>query len=235
LRKKNRQPTLSIIVPVFNEEKTLLHLLKKVQKVKLKGLRKQIVVVDDGSTDKTRALLKKIKMPNVEIYYHEKNKGKGAAIRTAIPHTTGDYVVVQDADLEYDPADYEKLLVPLLDGLADVVYGSRFMGTHRAFMFMHYMGNIFLSVVTSVLYGTILTDMETCYKVFKGDILRGLTLRSNRFEFEPEVTAKLLKKNYKIFEMPISYRGRSFSEGKKITWRDGITALVTLIRYRFSD
>ena len=232
---RKKPPTLSVIVPVFNENKTLLLLLEKVQSVKLKGLQKQIVVVDDGSADGTREILEKFKKPNVEVYYHEKNRGKGAAIRTAIPHTTGDYVVVQDADLEYDPADYEKLLGPLLEGKADVVYGSRFMGTHQAFVFTHYLGNIFLSFATTLLYGTVLTDMETCYKVFKGDILRSLTLRSNRFEFEPEVTAKLLKMNYKIYEMPISYNGRGFSEGKKITWRDGITALWCLVRYRVSD
>ncbi len=235
MSKKTKKPTLSIIVPVFNEEKTLLPLLEKVQKVKLMGLKKQIVVVDDGSSDKTRDVLKKLKMPNVEIYYHEKNKGKGAAIRTAIPHTTGDFVVVQDADLEYDPADYEKLLIPLLDGSSDVVYGSRFMGPHRAFLFWHYVGNKFLSLVTSFLYDAILTDMETCYKVFKGEILRGLTLRSNRFEFEPEVTAKILKKGYRLFELPISYHGRGFKDGKKITWKDGFSALYTLIRYRFMD
>ncbi len=235
MAKPRKKPTLSIIVPVFNENKTLLPLLEKVQSVRLRGLQKQIIVVDDGSADGTREILKKMKNPHIEVYYHDKNRGKGAAIRTAIPHTTGDYVVVQDADLEYDPADYEKLLGPLLEGLADVVYGSRFMGTHQAFVFTHYLGNIFLSSVTTLLYGTVLTDMETCYKVFKGEILRGLTLRSNRFEFEPEVTAKLLKQNYKIYEMPISYRGRGFSEGKKITWRDGITALWCLIRYRVSD
>jgi glycosyltransferase involved in cell wall biosynthesis len=212
LAKAAKKLTLSIIVPVYNENKTLLLLLEKVRAVKLKGLQKQILVVDDGSSDGTKELLKKIKNPAYEIYFHEKNKGKGAAIRTAIPHTKGDYVVVQDADLEYDPSDYEK-----------------------AFVFTHYLGNIFLSAVTTILYGTVLTDMETCYKVFRGDILRGLTLRSNRFEFEPEVTAKLLKKNYKIYEMPISYNGRGFSEGKKITWRDGITALWCLIRYRFSE
>lgn len=235
MAKAAKKLTLSIIVPVYNENKTLLLLLEKVRAVKLKGLQKQILVVDDGSSDGTKELLKKIKNPAYEIYFHEKNKGKGAAIRTAIPHTKGDYVVVQDADLEYDPSDYEKLLGPLLEGKADVVYGSRFMGTHQAFVFTHYLGNIFLSAVTTILYGTVLTDMETCYKVFRGDILRGLTLRSNRFEFEPEVTAKLLKKNYKIYEMPISYNGRGFSEGKKITWRDGITALWCLIRYRFSE
>jgi len=235
LKGKNKKPTLSIIVPVFNEEKTVLPLLEKVQKVKLMGLAKQIVVVNDGSSDGTARLLGKVKSSNVEIYHHEVNRGKGAAIRTAIPHTTGDFVVVQDADLEYDPNDYKTLLVPLLEGKTDVVYGSRFMGPHRAFLFLHYVGNKFLSLMTNILYNTTITDMETCYKLFRGDIIRSLKLRSNRFEFEPEVTAKILKKGYKLFEMPISYHGRGFEEGKKITWRDGITALVTLIRYRFTD
>lgn len=233
--RKGKKPTLSIIVPVYNEEKTVLPLLAKVHSVKLMGLRRQIIVVDDGSSDGTARLLKKVKYPEVTVLRHGKNRGKGAAIRTAIPHTTGDYVVIQDADLEYDPSDYEKLLVPLLDGSSDVVYGSRFMGPHRAFLFWHYVGNKFLSLVTNVLYNTILTDMETCYKVFKGEILRGLKLRSNRFEFEPEVTAKILKRGCKIFEMPISYRGRGFEEGKKITWRDGFSALWTLVRYRWTD
>ena len=230
-----KKPTLSIIVPVYNEEKTLLQLLKKVREVRLMGLKKEIIVVNDGSTDKTGELLKRVKGPEFKIFQHAVNKGKGAAIRTAIPHTTGDFVVIQDADLEYDPADYESLLVPLLEGTTDVVYGSRFMGPHRAFLFLHYVGNKFLSLVTNILYNTTLTDMETCYKVFRGDIIRGLKLRSNRFEFEPEVTAKILKKGYKLYEMGISYHGRGFEEGKKITWRDGITALATLIRYRFMD
>ena len=235
MAKKSKKPTLSIIVPVFNEEKTVLPLLEKVKKVRLMGLRKQIIVVNDGSSDGTAKLLGKLKDKDIQIFHHEVNRGKGAAIRTAIPHTTGDYVVIQDADLEYDPSDYEKLLAPLLNGSADVVYGSRFLGAHRAFLFLHYLGNKFLNLLTNILYNTILTDMETCYKVFKGDILRGLKLRSNRFEFEPEVTAKILKKGYKLYELPISYHGRGFEEGKKITWRDGITALVTLIRYRFLD
>jgi glycosyltransferase involved in cell wall biosynthesis len=235
LAKKKKKPILSIIVPVYNEEKTVLALLKKVLSVRLMGLKKQIIVVNDGSTDGTAGLLAKVREKEIQIFHHEKNKGKGAAIRTAIPHTIGDYVVVQDADLEYDPRDYEKLLVPLLDGSADVVYGSRFLGLHRAFLFWHYIGNKFLSFVTNILYNTILTDMETCYKIFKGEIIRDLKLRSNRFEFEPEVTAKILKRGCKLFEIPISYHGRGFEEGKKITWKDGITALFALIRYRFFD
>ena len=226
---------LSIIVPVYNEESTVLPLLKKVQNVKLFGLKKQIIVVNDGSTDKTAEALKKVKIPGCQIIHHEKNKGKGAAIRTAIPHTTGDFVIIQDADLEYDPSDYEIILKPLLDGKADVVYGSRFKGVGRSFLFWHYMGNKLLTLVTNVLYDTILTDMETCYKAFKGDLIRSIRLRSNRFDFEPEVTAKVLKRHSKLFEVPITYNGRDFDEGKKITWRDGFAAMVCLIRYRFMD
>jgi glycosyltransferase involved in cell wall biosynthesis len=230
-----KQLTLSIIVPVYNEEKTLLPLLKKVQNVKLLGLKKQIIVVNDGSTDKTAEVIKKIKIPGIQIYQHDKNRGKGAAIRTAIPHTTGDFVIIQDADLEYDPADYVIILKPLLDGRADVVYGSRFKGVGRAFLFWHYVGNKLLTFITNILYDTILTDMETCYKAFKGDLIRSIPLRSNRFDFEPEVTAKVLKRGVKLFEVPINYDGRNFEEGKKITWRDGVVALVCLIRYRFMD
>jgi glycosyltransferase involved in cell wall biosynthesis len=230
-----KQLTLSIIVPVYNEEKTLLPLLKKVQNVKLLGLKKQIIVINDGSTDKTAEVMKKIKIPGIQIYQHDKNRGKGAAIRTAIPHTTGDFVIIQDADLEYDPADYVIILKPLLDGRADVVYGSRFKGVGRAFLFWHYVGNKLLTFITNILYDTILTDMETCYKAFKGDLIRSIPLRSNRFDFEPEVTAKILKRGVKLFEVPINYDGRNFEEGKKITWRDGIVALVCLIRYRFMD
>ena len=230
-----KQLTLSIIVPVYNEEKTLLPLLKKVQNVKLLGLKKQIIVVNDGSTDKTAEVMKKIKIPGIQIYQHDKNRGKGAAIRTAIPNTTGDFVIIQDADLEYDPADYVIILKPLLDGRADVVYGSRFKGVGRAFLFWHYVGNKLLTFITNILYDTILTDMETCYKAFKGDLIRSIPLRSNRFDFEPEVTAKVLKRGVKLFEVPINYDGRNFEEGKKITWRDGVVALVCLIRYRFMD
>jgi glycosyltransferase involved in cell wall biosynthesis len=226
---------LSIIVPVYNEEKTLLPLLRKVQSVKLLGLKKQILVVNDGSTDGTSRILQKIRIPGGMILQHEKNRGKGAAIRTAIPHTKGDIVIIQDADLEYDPNDYKAVLAPILNGSADVVYGSRFLGVHRAFLFLHYVGNKALTLLTNMLYDTVLTDMETCYKAFKGDLLRSLRLRSNRFDFEPEVTAKVLKRHCKLFEVPISYHGRGFEEGKKITWRDGLVAFFCLIRYRFMD
>jgi len=226
---------LSIIVPVYNEEKTVTPLLKKVASVRLMGLKKEIIVVNDGSQDGTAAIIDKLRIPGMKVFHHEKNRGKGAAIRTAIQQTTGDVVLIQDADLEYDPADYAGLLVPILKGEADVVYGCRFMGPHRAFLYLHYVGNRFLTFVTNLLYNTTLNDMETCYKVFKGDLIRSIPLRSNRFEFEPEVTAKILKRGYKLYEVPISYRGRDFEEGKKITWRDGFSALWTLILYRFID
>jgi len=226
---------LSIIVPVFNEERTVLPLLKKVLAVRILGLKKEIIVVNDGSADGTSKVLSKVRLPGGKVLHHDRNRGKGAAIRTAIPHTTGDFVVIQDADLEYDPSDYENLLKPLLAGEKDVIYGSRFMGNPEGFMFWNFVGNKFLTLVTVLLYGTKLTDMETCYKVFRGSLLRGLPLRSNRFEFEPEVTAKVLKRGWRFGELPINYRGRGSKEGKKITWRDGVTALATLLRYRFSD
>ncbi|HVM33075.1 MAG TPA: glycosyltransferase family 2 protein [bacterium] len=233
--RRDKKKVLSIIVPVYNEEKTVALILKTVSRLSLPGIQKDIVVVNDGSSDGTAAVLRKIKIPGVRIFQHEKNRGKGAAIRTAIPHTRGDFVIIQDADLEYDPNDYRKLLEPLIQGRADVVYGSRFRGVHRAFMFWHSLGNKFLTFVTNLLYDTILTDMETCYKVFRGEVLRGLTLRSDRFEIEPEMTAKILKAKCRVFEVPISYSGRGFEEGKKITWKDGFGALATLVRYRFLD
>jgi glycosyltransferase involved in cell wall biosynthesis len=231
----SRPLILSIIIPVYNEENTLLPLLKKVQSVKLFGMKKEIIIVNDGSSDRTPEILKKIKLPNGMIFHYEKNRGKGAALRTAFPHTHGQFVIIQDADLEYDPRDYEKILEPLLTGEADVVYGSRFLGLHRAFLYWHLVGNKFLTWVTNILYDTTLTDMETCYKAFKGEIIRQIPLRSNRFEIEPEITAKVLKRGFKLYEVPISFRGRGFEEGKKITWRDGFSALYCLLRYRFMD
>ncbi|MDP8222446.1 MAG: glycosyltransferase family 2 protein [Candidatus Lernaella stagnicola] len=225
---------LSIIMPVYNEEATLEEIIRQVMAV---DLDKELIIVDDGSTDGTIAILKeKIEsLAGVRVFYHEKNRGKGAAIRTGKQHITGDIALIQDADLEYDPNDYTTLIEPITAGKADVVYGSRFLGKHRAFLFWHYLGNRFLTFVTNLLYNTTLTDMETCYKVFKADILKDMAIRSDRFDFEPEITAKVFKAGHKVFEVPIYYSGRDFEEGKKITWRDGFRALWTIIKFRFVD
>lgn len=221
---------LSIIMPVFNEIKTIEKIIDRVQNV---DLEKEIIIIDDYSTDGTRAYLKTIKTSNIKVYYHDVNKGKGAALRTGFKEAKGDYVVIQDADLEYEPEEYKVLLEPILRYGADVVYGSRFKGNTRAMFFWHYLGNKFLSLLTNVLYNTTITDMETCYKMFKREIIQSIKIESDRFDFEPEITAKILKKNYKIFEVPISYNGRDYFEGKKITWKDGFAAVYTLIKYRF--
>ncbi len=225
---------LSILMPVFNEIGTLEQI---VDRVLAEDIDKELIIVDDGSTDGTVEVLKtKIAgKKDVSIHFHPRNLGKGAAIRTAQQHITGDVVIVQDADLEYDPRDYSTMLQPIAEGRADVVYGSRFMGEHRAFLFWHSVGNRFLTLITNLLYDTILTDMETCYKAFRADLFKSITIRSNRFEFEPEITAKIFKKKAKVFEVPIRYAGRDYDEGKKITWRDGFGAVWTLIKYRFMD
>ena len=180
-------------------------------------------------------MLRQLHDSTVRVITHERNQGKGAAIRSGLEHVTGDLVLVQDADLEYDPEDWPKLLDPIMRGKAQVVYGSRFTGERRNMLFLHWVGNRFLSLVTNVLYNTTLSDMETCYKLFDRSILDGITLRATRFEFEPEVTAKILRRGIRIYEVPISYTGREFDEGKKITWRDGFVALWTLVKYRFVD
>jgi glycosyltransferase involved in cell wall biosynthesis len=226
---------LSIIVPVYNEEKTVRDILRRVAAAKVPGLRKEIWVVDDASTDGTRKEILRSRVPGVHLLEHPVNRGKGAAVRTAIPHTRGDFVIIQDADLEYDPSEYASMLGPLVQGYADAVYGSRFLGIRRVFLFWHYVANRLLTFTTNILYDTILTDMETCYKAFRGDLLRSLHLRENRFGFEPEVTAKILKRHIRLYECPITYRGRDFEEGKKITWLDGVVALFVLLRYRFTD
>ncbi len=221
---------LSVIIPVFNEKNTIEEIIKRVLAV---DISKEIIAVDDGSTDGTTEILKKIAENNeIKVLYHQKNLGKGAAIRTALEKVTGDYVIIQDADLEYDPEDYQQMIKPILKGKAEVVYGSRFTGERKNMLFWHYVGNRFLSLVTNVLYNTTLSDMETCYKLFKTDIIKSLKLKAKGFEFEPEVTAKTLRKGVKIYEVPISYAGRDFSEGKKITWKAGFKALWTLIKYR---
>ena len=233
---------LSVIVPAYNERETVEEILRRVREapVHVEGanVEKEIIVVDDGSTDGTRDILARIaqEQPDIIVLMHDRNQGKGAAIRTGLQRATGDYIVIQDADLEYDPREYGILLQPLIEGKADVVYGSRFLGPHRAFLFLHYLGNKFLNLVTNILYDTILTDMETCYKMFRADVIKGIPLRARGFEFEPEVTAKVLKRGYRVFEVPISYSGRDFEEGKKIhPWKDGLRALWTLIKYRFVD
>jgi glycosyltransferase involved in cell wall biosynthesis len=174
-------------------------------------------------------------MPDTQVIFHPRNQGKGTAIRTGLKHATGDYVLIQDADLEYDPADYELLLRPILRGKATIVYGSRFLGEHKAMLFWHSVGNRMLTLLTNMLYDSTLTDMETCYKLFPTELIQRIPLRAQRFEFEPEITAKVLKRGYRIYEVPISYAGRELDEGKKISWRDGIPALLTLIKYRFMD
>lgn len=244
---------LSIIMPVYNEVGTLEEIFHRVQAVDLTvngdgknsligapvHLEREIVIIDDGSTDGTREILdgwREKQNLDLRIIYHKNNGGKGAALRTGFEHASGDILVIQDADLEYDPRDYIKLLEPILEGRTSVVYGSRFLGGPRSAMSLaHTLGNKGVTWITNLLYGTILSDMETCYKCFRRDVIGGMELHSRRFEIEPELTAKILKKGHKIFEVPISYNGREFHEGKKLTWRDGFAALATLVKYRFTD
>lgn len=230
--------TITVLIPVYNEVKYLTQILKKVEDTDLCGLSKEIVIVDDGSTDGTRDLLREMEGTTpYKIYYHSKNMGKGAALRTALNYATGDIIVIQDADLEYDPKDYPDLIQLILDDKADAVYGTR-LGSGkpvRAFNIWHYFGNKFLTLITNLLYNTTLTDMETCYKAFRADVIKSVQIRSNRFDFEPEITAKVLKRRYHLYETPISYFGRDFNEGKKISWRDGIWAIVALVKFRFVD
>jgi dolichol-phosphate mannosyltransferase len=237
---------LSIIIPVYNEEKTVEELIQKVKAVKLpRKFQKEIVVVDDGSDDNTKLILNRVhndwkkSSGQLKIFMHKKNLGKGAAVRDGIKKASGDILIIQDADLEYDPNDYNKLLKPILNNKAQVVYGSRlanyplkFSGAKRTPFVSHYLGNKFLTVMTNLLYGSNLTDMETCYKVFKKEVLKGIEIDSDRFEFEPEITAKILKKGIKIIEVKISIKPRGYEEGKKISWKDGFGALLTLIKYR---
>ncbi len=224
--------SLSIIIPVYNEVNTIKEIIRRVQNVDIK---KEIIIVDDGSTDGTREILRGMGGDDLTVLYHERNMGKGAAIRTGLKHISNDIVIIQDADLEYNPQDYHILIKPILEGNADVVYGSRFLGPHRAFLFWHYAGNKFLTLVTNILYDTILTDMETGYKAFKAAVFKDIEIRSNGFDFEPEITSKVLKRGHRVFEVPISYSGRDYSEGKKISWKDGFSALAALIRYRFTE
>ena len=224
---------ISVIMPIYNEKDTVKTIIEKVQAIQIN---KEVIVVDDGSTDGTHDVLSQIKAENLKICRHKKNQGKGAAIRTAIEHVKGDIVIIQDADLEYDPQDYYRLIEPIVDGRADVVYGSRFIGeVHRVLLFWHYLGNKLLTTLSNMFNNLNLTDMETCYKVFKAEVLKGIKLKSNRFGFEPEITAKVAKKKCRIYEMPISYSGRDYTEGKKIGWKDGLAAFVHIVRFRFLD
>lgn len=222
---------LTIIIPVYNEEKTVKEIVENVLSTPFD---KEIIIIDDGSCDKTRDILNNYSTKsNITLIFQEKNKGKGAAVREGINRATGDIVLVQDADLEYDPREYSKLLKPIMENKAGVVYGSRFRGEGKAMLFWHAAGNKFLTFITNLLYDSTLTDMETCYKVFKRNIIQNVNLKSNRFNIEPEITAKILRQGHRIYEVPISYTGREYNEGKKITWKDGVVALGTLLYYRF--
>ncbi len=224
---------VSVIVPVYNEGRTIAELLRRVRAVPIPT---QIIVVDDGSTDGTTEVVgKEAADGSIELVIHEVNRGKGAAVRSGLARVRGDVVIIQDADLEYDPAEYPLLLAPIEKGIAKVVYGSRFLGPHRAMYFWHSAGNKLLTLTCNILFDTTLTDLETCYKVFTTDVIRSFRLRSDRWGFDPEVTAKVLKRGHRIYEIPISYAGREFHEGKKITWRDGFRVFLALLRFRVSD
>jgi len=223
---------ISIVIPIYNEK---TYVRKVIHRVEATDYHKEIILVDDFSTDGTRELLKEYEgLEGFKVFYHDENKGKGAALRTGFAHVTGDIIIIQDADLEYDPREYGVLLAPILDGRADVVYGSRFLGgPHRVLFFWHYLGNMFLTNLSNMFTNLNLTDMETCYKVFTKKVLDSITLTCDRFGFEPEFTSKIAKKKFRIYEVPISYSGRDYSEGKKIDWKDGVAALWFIFKFRF--
>ena len=234
-RRRNviHDPLLSVVMPAFNEAATIEEIVRRVLAV---PLRIQLVVVDDGSTDGTREILTSLQGElSFTLLLQPRNHGKGAALKRGFAEVSGDVVVTQDADLEYSPEEFPALIELICQGRADVVYGSRFLGRHRAFMFTHYAGNQLLTLLTNVLYNTMLTDMETCYKAMRTEVVRSMTLRSNGFGIEPELTAKIFKRGYRVYEVPITYDGRGYEEGKKIGWRDGVVALWVLLRYRFSE
>lgn len=227
---------LSIVIPVYNEVNTILEIVDIIQKISLAGIEKEIIIIDDFSNDGTREKIKKYEgTNNIKVLYHDKNLGKGAALRTGFSVARGDYVIIQDADLEYDPRDYSLVLQPLLENKADVVYGSRFVGNepHRVVFFWHYVGNKLLTLFSNILTNLNLTDMETCYKAFKAGILKKIAFKEDRFGFEPEFTAKVAKLKLRIYEVGISYYGRTYVEGKKITWKDGVSAIRCILRYNF--
>jgi glycosyltransferase involved in cell wall biosynthesis len=233
LTSKRIYRTLSVVVPVYNERATVAEIIRRIRAVDI-PLTLQVIVVDDASTDGSDKVLQALEDSTVRVIRHAHNQGKGAAIRTGIEAMTGDLLLIQDADLEYDPDDWPRLLDPILKGKARVVYGSRFTGERMNMAPLHWFGNRLLSLVTNILYSSTLSDMETCYKLFDTEVLKGISIVSNRFDFEPEITAKVLRRGYRIYEVPISYAGREADEGKKITWRDGFGAMIALIRFRFS-
>jgi glycosyltransferase involved in cell wall biosynthesis len=223
---------LSVVVPVYNEEHTISAILGQIRAI---DIPKEIIVVDDYSTDATRTILEsEVNHEDTRVFLHHQNLGKGGAVRTGLQHVRGDIIIIQDADLEYDPRDYHALLRPILEGRSKAVYGSRFLGEHKAMYFWHSLGNKFLTLVTNILFDTTLSDMETCYKVFTRDIADNLDIKQMRWGIDPEITAKILRQGIRIYEVPISYNGREFSEGKKISWTDGFVILWTLLRYRFA-
>lgn len=226
-------PLLSVVMPVYNERETIREIISRVLAV---PMRIELIVVDDCSNDGTRDMLAELQRERgFKLLLQEKNGGKGAALRRGFAEVTGDIVVIQDADLEYSPEEFPDLVSLICQGRADVVYGSRFLGRHRVFLFTHYAGNRLLTILTNVLYNTILSDMETCYKAMRTEVLRSFRLESNGFGIEPELTAKIFKRKYRVYEVPITYDGRGYDEGKKITWRDGVVALWVLLKYRFTE
>jgi len=222
---------ISVLIPVYNEKDFLIELLKRVEAVDF-GLEKEIILIDDFSTDGTRDIYKDLQY---KIIYHKRNMGKGASLRDGIKEADGDIIIVQDADLEYNPSDYIPLVELIKNNEADVVYGSRFSGNNKNFLILSFLANKFLTLLTQILYKTTLTDMETCYKAFKSEVIKNIEIKSNRFDFEPEITAKVLKQGVRFKELPISYNARKNSEGKKINWKDGVQAIFTLIKYKFYD
>jgi glycosyltransferase involved in cell wall biosynthesis len=232
-------PTLSVVIPVYNEIKYLERVITRVENAKIpEGVDRQIVCVDDCSTDGTRELLGELasKRPHLRVLYHDVNQGKGAAIRTGLTQATGDILLIQDADMEYDPSEYPRLLTPILDGRADVVFGSRFIGeTHRVLYYWHYLGNQLLTTLSNMCSNLNLTDMECCYKVFRREVIQQLSLEENRFGIEPELTAKVARLGVRLYEVPVSYSGRTYAEGKKINWKDGFSALRCILRYNLTS